>query len=173
MKKCLIMRGLPGSGKTTWIKNFFNTIKLGEWISDLAGHRDFPEKQMVVVSADDYFMVNDKYLFRPEVLKLAHKQCMERFMKACAEEKELVIVDNTNSSVWEMSPYVAVADVFDYEVTIMQMITSITTCVARRANSDKDVPPHLIGAMQERMARELIPLHWNRKLIRENEDVLF
>ena len=65
MKNLYIVRGLPGSGKSTFAKT-------------LVGH-DF-----LVCEADKYFMVNGEYKFDVTKLKEAHESCrnmVETYMK--------------------------------------------------------------------------------------------
>lgn len=94
-----ILRGAPGSGKSTWAKAQF-------------GHS--------VVSADDY-MVNEKgeYEFRVDRLKYCHTECFIQVAK-CVEADVDVIVDNTNSTLWEMAPYRMLAHVHGVELKVIE-----------------------------------------------------
>lgn len=92
MAKVFILSGFPGSGKSTHAK----------YLAQRYGG--------LVVSADDYFMRHDgTYRFNLDGLPYAHAECFEKFQKALGE-KRTVIVDNTNLSAWQISPYVLAAN---------------------------------------------------------------
>lgn len=92
MASLYIIRGVPGSGKTT----------LGQRLKKNGLVR-------YVVSADDYMTGPDgKYLFQPSMLKLCHEEC-----RIAAHRRIIagysVAVCNTFTRVWEMQPYVDLA----------------------------------------------------------------
>lgn len=98
----ILLRGLPGSGKTT----------LGEVIL----HSTQGSKPDVV-SADNYF-IDDKgnYNFDSTKLKEAHNNCQQ----ICAERMRLefskVVVANTFTEEWEMKPYFDMAERYKYRI---------------------------------------------------------
>lgn len=141
MKKVVCMRGLPGSGKDTYIKN--------RW-SDRKG--------VSVCSADDYFMVDGQYKFDASMLGMAHATCMRKFLHDLASDVETVIVNNTNINVWEISPYAAVAAAMGYQFEIIELKAQIEHCIARNTHG---VSAQQIGAMAESMRREILPPFWN------------
>lgn len=140
MKKVFCMRGLPGSGKDTYINERWNRDKIA------------------VCSADDFFIVNGEYRFDFSKLGAAHVACMQKFLKAVASDVETVVVSNTNINMLEISPYAAVAAAMGYEFEIIELKAKIEHCVARNSHG---VPAHQIGAMSEAMRREVIPPWWN------------
>jgi len=87
MKKqeVIIIRGLPGSGKSTYAEEMF--------------------PNHVLCEADQYFINNrGDYIFNPKYLKLAHEYCREKaFMML--QRGHSVVVANTFSRKWEMVPY--------------------------------------------------------------------
>lgn len=110
-KEVIIMRGLPGSGKT-------------HYAQDLVVQRRKLKHSAAIVSADDFFNRWDKqtekyiYEFDPRKLGQAHAACMLKFITDLNDEYELVIVDNTNIRVWEFQHYVAAARALGYGVSI-------------------------------------------------------
>lgn len=158
---CLIMRGLPGSGKDYWLRQ---AKEKGEYLTGngVLARKPFP-RTIMIVSADDYFMSDGpdgEYRFDPRSLAAAHADCLERFMKLTAEGRD-VAVSNTGINAWELAPYVAVASVHAYDVEIIQLDTPLNTCLERRGpGTMKPIPASTIGAMLEAMRREVLPSHW-------------
>ncbi|MFN9112844.1 MAG: hypothetical protein ACK5XN_22495, partial [Bacteroidota bacterium] len=63
-------------------------------------------KYDVVFEADDFFTdIHGNYVFQPERLQDAHKQCLQNAENALKDGKR-VIVANTFTRMWEMKPYV-------------------------------------------------------------------
>lgn len=94
-KTIYIIRGLPGSGKTT----------LAHKISD------------VVVEADDYFTDESGiYRFNPKELDKAHDYCRDAVENMMACGKPLIAVANTFIKRWEMGPYFTLAEQYSYSV---------------------------------------------------------
>jgi predicted kinase len=99
MKTVIILRGLPGAGKTTLAE----TIMIG--------------REAVHCEADQYFTQPDgTYQFNSEKLFDAHEQCRKKFHEAIERSVELVIVSNTSTMEWEMAGYLELAEQFGYRV---------------------------------------------------------
>lgn len=101
MNKILILlRGVPGCGKTT-VAN----LLLGE---SYAGE---------MYAADDYFArPKGGYEFDRDKLGEAHRQCQENVKEAMQEEVSPIIVHNTSTMEKELAPYQELADSFGYQV---------------------------------------------------------
>lgn len=98
--KVVIVRGISGSGKTTWLK------------------RVYPEAR--VCSADHFFVAKDgSYQFDVEKLDEAHNFCLKKFLGLIANETPLVAVDNTNLTRHEVAPYYQLAKAFGYEIELV------------------------------------------------------
>lgn len=100
MKRCIILRGFPGSGKTTF------TVQLGE--------------DAIVCSADHYFEHSGTYVFDPKMLFLAHKVCRNKFESAIRAGAPLVVVDNTNIKYKDWKDYLTYALEHGYYVTVAE-----------------------------------------------------
>lgn len=100
-KELLILRGLPGSGKSTVAKKI------------LEG-----SPNAIICSADDYFMVDGQYEFDPTKLSKAHQSCLMSADRSMANGYSLVVIDNTNIKKEHYLPYVKMADKYGYTTTI-------------------------------------------------------
>lgn len=140
----IIMRGLPGVGKTTWANKIENAV---------------------VCSADDYFMDCGVYKFDHRGLNEAHAQCYAKFIDLVDRGgSRTVVVDNTNTSAWTISPYVMHAKSRGCPVKVVE----ITNRVSAEELADRNVhgvPLNTIWAMAQAMT-EVLPRHWNVEVIR-------
>ena len=136
MKNLYIVRGLPGSGKSTFAKA-------------LVGH-DF-----LVCEADKYFMVNGEYKFDVTKLKEAHESCrnmVETYMKDSLVNDQFyreIAASNTFTQEWEMEPYIALANKYGYRVT------SVIVENRHDGVNEHGVPEDKIQLMKERFEIKL------------------
>jgi predicted kinase len=98
-KTCIILRGCPGSGKSTF----------AETIAD---------KNTVICCADDYFVQNGEYKFDGSKIKAAHKYCTDKFAAAMLLGNN-IIVANTNIQEWEFQHYFDAAEQSGYRVFVV------------------------------------------------------
>ncbi len=115
--KVIILRGISGSGKTTWIA------------------KNTPEA--FVVSADHFFLdENNEYRYDATKLQEAHESCYRAFIEALTDKRPLIAVDNTNVALWEITPYNLAARAFGYDVEILTL-----SCPPELAISRKQLVP--------------------------------
>jgi predicted kinase len=97
----ILLRGLPGCGKTT----------LGNVLGLLP--------DAVVCSIDDYFTDTEgNYEFVFHQNHLAYKQCIDRVQAAMMSACVHIIVHNTFVYDWEMQPYLDLAKEFGYQLHV-------------------------------------------------------
>lgn len=159
MMKCYVLQGVSGSGKSTYAKKLVAELMRGNRPEYVA------ESGAIILSTDDFFLdKGGEYRFDGSKLGIAHAGNMRKFIDACRNEFEVVICDNTNTSIAELAPYVAVADAFGYEVEIHFVKCDPAVAAARNTHG---VPVHAVEAMARRIensARD-IPPWWTRKTI--------
>ena len=90
-----IVRGIPGSGKSTFAKT-------------LGGQH---------YEADMYFVTpSGKYEFDPTKIKDAHQWCQNFVKTDMTLEYPKIVVSNTSTQEWEMKPYYDMAKTYGYTV---------------------------------------------------------
>ena len=96
MKSLILIRGLPGAGKTSFAKTVAN--------------------KSPIIAADDFFEVNGKYKFDADLLHEAHTHCLRRTEIAMMAGEKNIYVTNTFTTEREMKPYFEIANTFGYTV---------------------------------------------------------
>ena len=139
----IIMRGLPGAGKTTYLQKILE--------EDLRG---LPEP-MTICSADHSHMKDGTYQFDPKNAPTAHRECLRQFLAATQRGDSLVVVDKTNVSQWEYVQYVNIAQVHDYDVRIIEFHTPVKLSIERNIHG---VPAEVIRGMATRW-EPILPWH--------------
>jgi len=94
----ILIRGLPGSGKSTIAKN------------------DYPNH--VHLEADMYFVrPSGEYVFVSQDLGRAHAWCQDKTMEFLQQERP-VVVTNTFIRLWEIEPYALMARGLDVDLVV-------------------------------------------------------
>lgn len=121
MSKLTLIRGLPGSGKSTMARK----IAL--------------ETGALHVEADMWINYSEKW--RKESVKMAHAICQEQAHKSihCGRD---TVVSNTFTQQWEMQPYLDMASKYGAPVEIITAMGDY--------GSVHNVPDDVIAAMRER-----------------------
>lgn len=127
--KVIILSGIPGAGKSTLARKF-----------------DF------VVSADDYFIGKP---FDPSKLSEAHALCFKNFLSALSGLLPVIVVDNTNLNVWEISPYMLAAAAYGVEAKVVRISCGFEEAFKRQIH---DVPRVTLARMHVQfLKRDVLP----------------
>ena len=125
----ILLRGVSGAGKSTVAGLFIDAT---------------------IISTDDFFMKDGKYQFDANSLVENHMKCTvkaEQAMNAAssvADAKHTLVVHNTFTKQWEMTPYLILAEKYGYTVH--------TIIVENRHESKSihDVPQASVDAQRDR-----------------------
>jgi predicted kinase len=132
MEKILvIVRGIPGSGKTSFA-------------DDMSENGKYP-----VFSADMFFEKDGKYNFDGSKLGLAHEWCQGMVKSNMAIGKEKIFVANTFTTEEEIKPYMEMAKRNNYKVYSIIVEN-------RHGNSNiHNVPDEIITKMKGRFSTSI------------------
>jgi predicted kinase len=127
MKTLYIVRGLPGSGKSTFAKTLGGTH----------------------FETDNFFMVDGEYKFDGSKIKEAHNWCQNSVNSAMilnntAGLNETIVVSNTFTQEWEMKPYFEMAETYGYRVF------SIIVENRHGGVNQHNVPEEVLNSMKNR-----------------------
>lgn len=130
----IILRGLPGSGKTSFAKYMFSNN---------------------VFEADQYFYdENGNYNFDATKLHAAHMDCQNRVeklmqMSSTTQYGSEIVVSNTATTEKELKPYYDLAEKYDYKV--------VSLIVENRHGSKNvhNVPDEKLEQMRNRFSIKL------------------
>lgn len=132
-----LVRGIPGSGKSTFAKHIWN--------------------EYAICEADKFFHNKEtgEYNFDPSRLKEAHEWCrneVETRMKdhqANPQYYPEIVVSNTFTQEWEMQSYIDLASKYGYQVT---------TLIVENRHGNKNVhnvPDETLDRMRQRFEVKL------------------
>lgn len=123
MKRLIICRGLPASGKTTWAK---------EWVMGDLEHR-------VRINQDDIRLMLGKYWFpaREPIVSTIQQEAVIAAMNFGVD----IVIDNTNLNKKVVDAYIKVAEKFKYTVEYEDFFNvSIGECLRRNAIRNASLP---------------------------------
>ena len=127
-KNLVILRGIPGCGKST-----FAELMCG-----------------YICCADDFCVKDGKYEWTLENAPTAHLKCQEKCRNLMKINASLIIIANTCTTIKEMKPYFDLAKEYDYK------IFSIIIENRHNGKSSHDVPEEILKKMIEQFDIKLI-----------------
>lgn len=147
MKLLIIIRGVPGSGKTTLANTLFDRA---------CQYTDtFPVEHC---EADDFFKVNGEYKYIPHLVPAAHQWCQRKAFAAMERGDPTVIVSNTSTIRPRIDFYVETAAKFDYKVQQIVLFADLGTVHPMPEETKRKFANQLRASlMHELQMGELLP----------------
>lgn len=149
MKEVIVMQGASGSGKSMLAKQIAAAAKA-------------QNQRSKIVSADHFFETPQGYRFNQAKLGEAHAACLLDFLSAAQSGVNIVIVDNTNTSVVEIAPYMALATALGYASKVIRVRCDAATAARRNLHG---VPRRAVDAMMRRIDAERYPPWWRIEIV--------
>jgi tRNA uridine 5-carbamoylmethylation protein Kti12 len=168
-KRVIVLRGIPGSGKSYYAKKLIAKHVLEQSLVSVP-EQSSVSGAVVVVSADSFFGVDEDYKknFSPTKLTDAHNHCFWLFLDALRDDDVgLVIVDNTNSTAMEISPYMLAAGALGHDATVHQIECDPEVAYGRNQHG---VPRDTVHRMAARVRGEWLPPWWEIKTVFPGEE---
>ena len=142
----ILMQGIPGSGKST----LANQIAM-----DAEDHG----LDVRIFSADDFWYTEvgddpNHYDFDTTRAFEAHRWNQRRVAQKMLEGKgDLIIIDNTNLIRERCEPYIQLAQMFEFEWSVIRVDVPVEVAIARQENRspDRQVPPEVIYRMHSQL----------------------
>lgn len=153
-KKVIILRGISGSGKSSYVSGLDNpkVVTADDYFLEPAPNYDYglgfgeiePPFPVTRKSDSEVFF----YKFNPALLGQAHAWCFGEFINALNSGAKTVVVDNTNIHVWEFENYIQLAGIMGYEVEVKTFkpvtLEEVRLCAKRNAHN---VPADIVMKM--------------------------
>lgn len=136
-KKLILLRGLPGSGKST-----------------IAAAMD-KELDSIHLEADMFFMTDGTYKFDADLLHRAHMWCQNEADKYLKKDY-VVIVSNTFTTIKELRPY--------FDIGFNNGILPVVYLAQNQFKNVHDVPEESLERMKRRFVFDVSPLVTEYKL---------
>ena len=130
-RELVIVRGAPGSGKSTYAWDRMSDYRDEDISSDMF--------------EADQFMIDEqgRYKFDPLRLKDCHMRCQQEVCKAMIANTQVIYVCNTFIRKWEADEYYTLAKMWGYEVIVIR-------CDDQHEN-DHGVPYYRVNMMRANM----------------------
>ena len=129
----MLLVGLPGSGKSTWVQSKVTTGVSGALSSDVLRELLVDDPNNQTIHARVFRVMRDL---------LKHRLQLRR---------PITYIDATNLTPRERRPYIKLADLFDGEIEAVFFDVPAEECIRRNRGRGRIVPEEVIRKMAERL----------------------
>lgn len=155
--RTIIMMGASGSGKSTYVQQF--TKDGAVRLPALINGELLVENRTYVLSVDD-LTFDEHGNFNAGALSSGHAACLAKFIEACMRlkgEEATVIVDNTNTTPWEVAPYIQAhqALIRGDDIEVVAVVTDWMDCAQRVQANKHFTPPGVVRRMTQQLNKTL------------------
>ena len=135
-KHLIILRGLPGSGKTSYIKHVIEE-------NDVVNY--------TICSAFYHFKEGLVYKYNPRQLPQAYNSCWKDFLEALDTQSTYIFVNNPNAEKWEYENYIFLGRKFGYTIEIVEIDCPGSGYIDYfQKRSRHNIPIHTVKAIGEK-----------------------
>lgn len=156
MSKVIILRGLQGAGKSTFVKDMCDAFTV-------------QNTTFAVFSADHYWIdpITKEYKFVLEDLGKAHATCFRDFIEAAQRNSHIkdydyFFIDNTNIRPPDIAPYIAVANAYGLDHEIITIMCDPEVGIKRNIHG---VAAKTIKDNHKALLKIQLPPRWNHTII--------
>ena len=128
VKGLIVLRGLPGSGKTTLAKKLSQRSKHAQICTEDRYHWSGKEDGV------------GEYKFQPQLVFLAREWCTKEIRDAIQENVNLIILDNHNARISMYEDHIQFAVEHGYRFRIIEFVASASLIDKYRSRSYKKFP---------------------------------
>jgi len=128
VKGLIVLRGLPGSGKTTLAKKLSQRSKHAQICTEDRYHWSGKEDGV------------GEYKFQPQLVFLAREWCTKEIREAIQQNVNLIILDNHNARISMYEDHIQFAVEHGYRFRIIEFVASASLIDKYRARSYKKFP---------------------------------
>lgn len=138
MGKIIMMKGIPGSGKSTWAKEYVlanpNTVRVNnDELAEMMFNNDFPEKA--------------RYKFVEQV--------REEIILEALEQGFDVLIDNTNLPAKWRTRYSDLAVAHGYKFEVIDFTSMpLQVCIERNKKRERTIPEKVIVDMYNKFVKQ-------------------
>lgn len=144
LKRLIIMRGIPGAGKTYYHETHYPGAVVG--------------------SADYLFQQSGAYVYNRAQLNDAHQACFRTILEAVLREEPLIVVDNTHIRPIEIAPYYMLGAARGYTADIITIHCDPRVALQRQMHK---VPTEKVYAMAYHLDQDgmYMPRWWKHLIV--------